>query len=72
MLKVIKTAGSSSRADVVDRLLGAGIVVEAWVKVAPVGGERPSGETRVVNASAETCLGYAEAIGRTAAAASAA
>jgi hypothetical protein len=56
-------------AEVVDRILDKGIVIDAWAKVSLVGIELLSVEARVVIASVETYLKYAEAIGLTAAAA---
>ena len=58
-----------SLAEVVDRILDKGIVIDAWAKVSLVGIELLSIEARVVIASVETYLKYAEAIGLTAAAA---
>ncbi|SMC71050.1 Gas vesicle protein [Desulfocicer vacuolatum DSM 3385] len=69
MAKVQKTTDSSSLAEVVDRILDKGIVVDAWAKISLVGIELISIEARVVIASVETYLKYAEAIGLTAAAA---
>ena len=69
MAKVQKSTDSSSLAEVVDRILDKGIVVDAWVKVSLVGIELLSIEARVVIASVETYLKYAEAIGLTASAA---
>jgi hypothetical protein len=60
---------SSSLAEVVDRILDKGIGIDAWVKVSLVGIELLSIEARVVIASVETYLKYAEAVGLTAAAA---
>ena len=56
-------------AEVVDRILDKGIVIDAWVKVSLVGIELLTVEARVVIASVETYLKYAEAIGLTAVAA---
>ena len=56
-------------AEVVDRILDKGIVIDAWAKVSLVGIELLSVEARVVIASVETYLKYAEAIGLTASAA---
>jgi hypothetical protein len=56
-------------AEVVDRILEKGIVVDAWAKISLVGIELVSIEARVVVASVETYLKYAEAIGLTASAA---
>ncbi|MGO9058169.1 MAG: gas vesicle structural protein GvpA [Candidatus Binataceae bacterium] len=69
MARVQKATDSSSLAEVVDRILDKGIVVDAWVKVSLVGIELLSIEARVVIASVETYLKCAEAIGLTASAA---
>jgi len=69
MAKIAKSTDSSSLAEVVDRILDKGIVIDAWVKVSLVGIELLSIEARVVIASVETYLKYAEAIGLTASAA---
>ncbi len=69
MAKVQKTTDSSSLAEVIDRILDKGIVIDAWAKISLVGIELISIEARVVIASVETYLKYAEAIGLTAAAA---
>jgi 4-hydroxy-3-methylbut-2-enyl diphosphate reductase IspH len=69
MAKVMNSTDSSSLAEVVDRILDKGIVIDLWAKVSLVGIELLSIEARVVVASVETYLKYAEAIGLTAAAA---
>jgi hypothetical protein len=69
MAKITKSTESSSLAEVVDRILDKGIVVDVWAKVSLVGIELISIEARVVIASVETYLKYAEAIGLTATAA---
>jgi len=69
MAKVQKSTDSASLAEVVDRILEKGIVVDAFVKVSLVGIELLAVEARVVIASVETYLKYAEAIGLTATAA---
>ena len=69
MAQVTKTTDSSSLAEVVDRILERGIVIDAWAKVSLVGIELLSVEARIVVASVETYLKYAEAIGLTATAA---
>jgi hypothetical protein len=66
---VQKTTDSSSLAEVVDRILDKGVVIDVWAKVSLVGIELLSVEARVVIASVETYLKYAEAIGLTATAA---
>jgi len=65
----MKSTDSSSLAEVVDRILDKGIVIDLWAKVSLVGIELLSIEARVVVASVETYLKYAEAIGLTATAA---
>lgn len=65
MAKVSNSTDSSSLAEVVDRILDKGVVIDAWVKVSLVGIELLSIEARVVVASVETYLKYAEAIGLT-------
>jgi len=69
-MAVEKTMASSSLAEVVDRILDKGIVVDAWVRVSLVGIELLAIEARVVVAGVDTYLKYAEAIGLTALAAS--
>jgi len=69
MANVQKSTDSSSLAEVVDRILDKGIVVDAWAKVSLVGIELLTIEARIVVASVETYLKYAEAIGLTATAA---
>ncbi len=69
MARVQKSTNSSSLAEVVDRILDKGIVIDAWVKVSLVGIELITIEARVVVASVETYLKYAEAVGLTASAA---
>jgi hypothetical protein len=60
---------SSGLAEVIDRILDKGLVVDAWVKVSVLGLELLTVEARIVVASVETYLKYAEAIGLTATAA---
>ncbi len=64
--QIAKGTDSSSLAEVVDRILERGIVIDAWAKVSLVGIELLSVEARIVIASIETYLKYAEAIGLTA------
>ena len=56
-------------AEVVDRILDKGVVVDAWVRISLVGIEILAIEARVVVASVDTFLKYAEAVGLTAQAA---
>ena len=69
MARLQKSTDLSSLAEVVDRILDKGIVIDAWVKVSLVGIELITIEARVVVASVETYLKYAEAVGLTASAA---
>lgn len=69
MAKIHSSTNGSSLAEVVDRILDKGIVIDAWAKVSLVGIELLTIEARVVVASVETYLKYAEAIGLTATAA---
>jgi hypothetical protein len=69
MAQIQKSTDSSSLAEVIDRILDKGIVIDAFVKVSLVGIELISIEARIVIASVETYLKYAEAIGLTASAA---
>jgi gas vesicle structural protein len=69
MAQVQKSTDSSSLAEVVDRILEKGIVIDAFAKISLVGIELISIEARIVIASVETYLKYAEAIGLTASAA---
>lgn len=66
MASVAKSTDSSGLAEVVDRILEKGVVIDAWVKVSLVGIELLAIEARVVIASVDTYLKYAEAIGLTA------
>lgn len=68
-MAVQKSMASSSLVEVVDRILDKGVVVDAWVRISLVGIELLAVEARVVIASVETYLKYAEAIGLTASAA---
>ncbi len=68
-MAVEKVNSSSSLAEVVDRILDKGVVIDAWVRVSLVGIELLAIEARIVIASVETYLKYAEAVGLTALAA---
>ena len=63
---VEKSMSSCSLVEVIDRILDKGIVIDAWVRVSLVGIELLAIEARVVIASVDTYLKYAEAIGLTA------
>jgi len=68
-MAIEKMNASSSLAEVIDRILDKGIVIDAWVRVSLVGIELLAIEARVVVAGVDTYLKYAEAVGLTAAAA---
>jgi len=68
-MAVQKSIASSSLVEVIDRILDKGIVIDAWARVSLVGIELLAIEARVVIASVDTYLKYAEAIGLTATAA---
>jgi len=68
-MAVEKAIASSSLAEVIDRILDKGIVIDAWVRVSLVGIELLAIEARVVVAGVDTFLKYAEAVGLTEAAA---
>lgn len=57
--------GTSNLADLVDKILDKGIVIEAWIRVSVIGIQLLTIEARVVVASVETYLKYAQAIGIT-------
>jgi len=60
---VERAAGGTSLIDVLDRILDKGIVIDAWVRVSLVGIDLITVEARVVVASIDTYLRYAEALG---------
>jgi hypothetical protein len=70
-MAIEKMNASSSLAEVVDRILDKGVVVDAWVRVSLVGIELLAVEARIVAAGVDTYLKYAEAVGLTAQAAAA-
>jgi hypothetical protein len=59
---VTQTPDVSSLAEVIDRILDKGIVVDLWARVSLVGIEILTVEARVVVASVDTFLHYAEEI----------
>ena len=68
-MAVERAAGGTSLIDVLDRVLDKGIVIDAWVRVSLVGIDLITVEARIVVASIDTYLKYAEAIGASSAAA---
>src|SRR5919109_1687180 len=63
-MAVERAAGGTSLIDVLDRVLDKGIVIDAWVRVSLVGIDLITVEARVVVASIDTYLKYAEAVGQ--------
>ena len=57
-----RTPDQSSLAEVLDRILDKGVVIDAWARVSLVGIEILTIEARVVIASVDTFLHYAEEI----------
>jgi len=64
-MAVERAPGGTSLIDVLDRVLDKGIVIDAWVRISLVGIDLITVEARVVVASIDTYLKYAEAIGLT-------
>lgn len=62
-MAVEKAIASSSLVEALDRILDKGIVIDAWVRISLVDIELLAIEARVVVASVETFLKYAEAVG---------
>ncbi|WP_261131333.1 gas vesicle structural protein GvpA [Bacillus sp. Marseille-Q3570] len=62
-MAVQKSTDSSSLAEVIDRILDKGIVIDAFARVSLVGIEILTVEARVVIASVDTWLRYANAVG---------
>jgi hypothetical protein len=60
---VERAPAGGSLIDVLDRVLDKGIVIDAYVRVSLVGIDLVSVEARIVVASVETYLKYAESIG---------
>ena len=50
-------------AEVIDRILDKGVVIDIWVRVSLVGIELLTIDARIVIASVDTWLKYAEAVG---------
>ncbi|NVB79681.1 MAG: gas vesicle structural protein GvpA [Kofleriaceae bacterium] len=61
---VDRSGSSGSLADVIDRILDKGLVIDAWIRVSLVGLEIITVEARVVVASVDTYLRFADAISK--------
>jgi gas vesicle structural protein len=64
-MAVERSPAGGSLIDVLDRVLDKGIVIDAYVRVSLVGIDLVSVEARIVVASVDTYLKYADAIGVT-------
>jgi hypothetical protein len=60
---VERAAADNSLIDVLDRVLDKGIVTDAWLRVSPVGMDLITIETRVIVASIDTYMRYADGAG---------
>jgi hypothetical protein len=63
MAAIQKSVDSSSLAEVIDRILDKGVVIDIWARVSLVGIELLTIDARIVIASVETWLKYAKAVG---------
>ncbi|PLS07162.1 gas vesicle structural protein GvpA [Neobacillus cucumis] len=63
MAAIQKSVDSSSLAEVIDRILDKGVVIDLWARVSLVGIELLTIDARIVIASVETWLKYAKAVG---------
>jgi gas vesicle structural protein len=64
-MTVERSHPESSVADVLDRVLDKGIVIDAWIRLSLVGIELLTVDARVVVASIATHLQYADVLGET-------
>ena len=62
-MPVERAPGGTSLIGVLDRILDKGIVIDAWVRISLVGIDLVTVEARVVVASIDTYLRYADALG---------
>jgi gas vesicle structural protein len=63
MAAIQKSVDSSSLAEVIDRILDKGVVIDLWARVSLVGIELLTIDARIVIASVDTWLRYAKAVG---------
>jgi gas vesicle structural protein len=63
MAAIQKSVDSSSLAEVIDRILDKGVVIDIWARVSLVGIELLTIDARIVIASVDTWLRYAKAVG---------
>lgn len=62
-MAIQKSVNSSSLAEVIDRILDKGVVIDVWARVSLVGIELLTIDARIVIASVDTWLRYAKAVG---------
>jgi len=62
-LAIVKSDDISSLAEVIDRILDKGVVIDVFARVSVIGIELITIEARIVIASVDTWLRYAEAVG---------
>src|SRR2546428_266876 len=62
MEKLPTVSGTTNLVDILDRVLDKGIVIDAWVRISLVGIDLITVEARVVVASIDTYLKYADAV----------
>jgi hypothetical protein len=62
-MSVMMTQGGSNLADILDRVLDKGIVIEAWARISFADLEVLTVEARIMASSVDTYLQYAAAIG---------
>jgi hypothetical protein len=62
-MTIKKSTESSSLAEVIDRILDKGVVIDAWARISLVGIDLLTIEARIVIASVDTWLRYAKAVG---------
>jgi gas vesicle structural protein len=63
LVAIQKSVDSSSLAEVIDRILDKGVVIDIWARVSLVGIELIAIDARIVIASVNTWLYYAEKVG---------
>src|SRR5437764_467289 len=63
MERVPTTTGTTNLVDILDRVLDKGLVIDAWVRISLDGIDLITVEARVVVASIDTYLKYADAVG---------
>ena len=61
-MTISRETGGATLIDVLDRILDKGIVIDAWIRVSLIGIDLLTVEARVVMASLETYLNYADTL----------